>query len=64
MKTARKVQYITDQSGKKQSVVLPVDTYEELLEDMRDLVAIAERKKERSIPFEQVVKKLKADGRL
>jgi len=62
MKRASKVQYITDQKGKKQSVILPVETYEELLEDIEDLVAIAERKKERSIPLSQVMKNLKADG--
>lgn len=62
MHVPKNVQYITDESGEKKSVILPVETYEELLEDIQDLVAIAERKNEKNIPFEDVLKNLKADG--
>ena len=56
------IQYITDETGLKQSVVLPVETYEELLEDIQDLVSIAERKNEPSLSFDEVIKNLKKDG--
>lgn len=35
-----------------------------LAEDSIDLAAFNERKKERSLPFENVVKKLRKDGRI
>ena len=35
-----------------------------LAEDSIDLAAFNERKKERSLPFEDVVKKLRKDGRI
>ena len=64
MKKAKKIQFITDESGKKTSVVLPVAAYEEMLEDIQDLVAIAERKGEKTISLDELRKNLKADGLL
>jgi len=64
MEKAEKIQFIIDENGDRKSVVLPVETYEEMLEDIQDLVAIAERKDEESVPFNDVMKKLKADGLL
>jgi PHD/YefM family antitoxin component YafN of YafNO toxin-antitoxin module len=55
-------QFIVDESGKKTSVILPVEDYEELLEDIHDLAVIAERKDEPSISFDELKKRLKADG--
>lgn len=62
MKATAKIHYITDESGTKTSVVIPVETYEEMLEDIQDLVAIAERKNEESISLDDLKKKLRADG--
>ncbi len=56
--------YIVDKQGKKTDVVLPVEEYERLLEDIADLSAIASRKNERTIPWETVKKKLKKNGRI
>ena len=64
MKAAAKIQYLTDELGTKTSVVIPVEAYEEMLEDIQDLVSIAERKNEESVPFDEVLKRLKADGLL
>lgn len=58
------VQYITDENGDKKSVVMPVETYEELLEDIQDLVAVAERKSEESVSLEECINNLKRDGLL
>ena len=55
-------QFITDDAGNKTSVVLPIAEYEELMEDLADLACVAERRDEESVPFEDVVAKLKEDG--
>ncbi len=57
-------QYLTDASGKRISVVLPLDDFQELVEDIEDLAAIAERREEPAMPHEQVVHELKKDGLL
>lgn len=55
-------QFIVDEAGKKTAVILPVEDYEELLEDIHDLTVIAERKNEASISFDELKKRLQADG--
>lgn len=52
IKAAAKIQYLTDELGTKTSAVIPVETYQEMLEDIQDLVSIAERKNEESVPFD------------
>ena len=64
MALPKNIQYITDELGEKKSVVLPVEDYEDLLEDIQDLVTIAERKSEKSLSLDEVLKNLKADGLL
>jgi PHD/YefM family antitoxin component YafN of YafNO toxin-antitoxin module len=54
-------QYIVDENGKKTAVVLPVNEYEELLEDLHDLAMIAERRDESTIAFEELKKRLEKD---
>ena len=60
----KNIQYITDATGKKQSVILSIETYEKMLEDIQDLVAIVERKEGKTVPMEDVTENLKADGLL
>lgn len=55
-------QFIIDESGTKKAVILPMEDYEELLEDIHDLAIIAERKDEPTISFDELKKRLKADG--
>ncbi|MCI5066658.1 hypothetical protein MRY87_13130 [bacterium] len=64
MEALNKIQFITDEDGNKKSVVIPVEAYEEILEDIQDLVAIAERSGEDSVPLEDLIKSLKSDGLL
>ena len=64
MEPAKKIKFITDETGTKQSVVIPVETYEEMLEDIQDLVAIAERSEEPAVSLDDLKKSLKADGLL
>lgn len=53
-----------DEKGQKTAVVIPVEEYEELLEDLHDLAVIAERRDEPTITFEELKKRLKQDGLL
>jgi hypothetical protein len=54
--------FITDVTGKRISVVLPVSEYEELLEEIEDLAAIEERRDEPTISHEDLLAGLKRDG--
>ena len=58
------LQYLTNETGKKTAVVLPMTDYEKLLEDLDDLAAIAERREEPTIAHEQFKTELRRDGRL
>ncbi|MBU4445595.1 MAG: hypothetical protein L6422_01310 [Candidatus Marinimicrobia bacterium] len=57
-------QYIINEKGQKTAVVLPLEEYEELLEDIHDLAIIAERRDEPAISFDELKKRLKEDGLL
>ena len=57
-------QYVTDGTGKKMAVVLSIEQYEKLLEDLEDLAAIAERRDEPTISHEELIQELKRDGLL
>jgi hypothetical protein len=57
-----RVQYITDQAGEKNAVVLPIEVFYQLLEDLEDLVVAAERWDEPTLSHEQLIAELKADG--
>ena len=59
-----KKQFLVDEKGKKKAVIIPIDEYEELLEDLHDLAIIAERRDEPTISFDDLKKKLKEDGLL
>lgn len=54
--------YIVNGKGRKTAVILPIERYEELLEDLEDLAVIASRKKEPTQDWENLKKKLKRDG--
>jgi hypothetical protein len=57
------VQYLTNEEGEKTAVVLDIDAYEKLIEDLDDLTTIAERRAEKTIPHEESKKGLKRNGR-
>lgn len=54
-------QFLTDQTGKRMAVVLPVEDYDELMEDISDLAAVAERRNEGKMTLEQVKQRLISD---
>jgi len=57
-------QYITDDSGEKLSVVFGMQEFENMLEDIEDLTAIADRKDEETTSHDDFLKELRADGSL
>jgi hypothetical protein len=57
-------QFITDKSGQKISLILPIQEYEDLLEDLKDLATIAELKNEPTTSLDNVISKLKANDLL
>jgi len=65
-RTIREMQlkYITNEAGEKTAVILPIKEFEELLEDIEDIAALLERRDEPTIPFEEVIEKLKKNGLL
>ena len=57
-------QYIVNQQGQKTAVILPIEEYEELLQDLHDLAVIAERRDEATVTLEEVKQRLTQDGLL
>ena len=51
-------------NGKRTAVILPIEEYEELLQDLDDLAVIARRKKEPTVPLAEVKRRLKKNGAL
>ena len=57
-------QFLTDAGGKKVAVVVPIEDFDELMEDVSDLAAVAERRNEERVRLEQVRQRLIANGLL
>lgn len=56
------LQYLTDEAGHKTAVILPIADYEQLLEDISDLAAVADRREEPTIPHDQFLQELRKEG--
>ena len=56
------LQYVTDDTGEKTAVLLPIREYEALMEDLNDLAAIADRRDEGTVPHDEFVAELRKDG--
>ena len=62
VKMTKNVQYITDQEGHRTAVILPINDFEEMLEDLH-LGAIARRSdQEPKRPFMDMVEEMRALG--
>ena len=57
-----KIEYVTNLEGEKTAVIVPIDSFDELMEDIEDLAAAAERREESTISHDQLVAELKQDG--
>lgn len=55
-------QYVTNEAADKTAVVVPIEDFQELMEDIGDLATIAERREEPTISHEQLLAELKQDN--
>jgi len=56
------LQYVTDGTGEKIAVLVPIREYEALIKDLSDLASIADRRSEPTIPHDEFVARLREDG--
>ena len=56
------VQYITNELGEKTAVILSMQQFQELIEDIEDLATVAEHRDEPAISHEELLAELKRDG--
>jgi prevent-host-death family protein len=56
-----KANYVV-KNGKRTAVIVPIEEYEELLQDLDDLAVIARRKNEPTIPLAEIKRRLKSNG--
>lgn len=59
---AQREEYVVDSKGKRTAVILPVQKYKKLMEDLHDLAMVAERRAEGTITLDEIKKRLKRDG--
>lgn len=50
---------MVDGKGRRSAVILPIQDYERLLEDLRDLAVVAERRQETPIDLAEIRRRLK-----
>jgi PHD/YefM family antitoxin component YafN of YafNO toxin-antitoxin module len=55
-------QYVVDANGNKKAVILAIEQYEQLLEDLHDLAIVAERRQEEPISLEEMQRRLDQYG--
>ncbi|PYS21795.1 MAG: prevent-host-death family protein [Acidobacteria bacterium] len=59
---AAREQYVIDAEGRRTAVLLSLEQYERLMEDLHDLAIVAERRDEESISLQELKRRLKKDG--
>ena len=55
--SAAEEQYVVDELAFRVAVILPLQEYEQLQEDLHDLAVVAERREEPAIGFEEFKKR-------
>jgi hypothetical protein len=60
----KNVQFVTDAEGRKTAVILPIEEYEDMMDDLAMGRAARESKSEPHRPLEDVVKELRAAGEI
>ncbi len=61
---SKNIQYVTDAEGHKTAVILPIEEYEEMMEDLHLGRVARESLDEPRRPFSEVVEELRADGEI
>lgn len=49
------LQYVANEQGEKTAVIVPIEEFQELLEDLEDLAVLASRREEPTFSHEEVV---------
>ena len=60
----QQAQYVVDERGNKTAVILPIERYEQMMEDLHDLAVVAERRHEKPISLDEMKRRLRNDGLL
>ena len=55
-------QFIVNSKGKKTGIILSLDRYQRLMEDLHDLAVVAERRAETPVSLQEMKRRLKKDG--
>ena len=53
--------FVTDQNGKRKAVILSLEDYQELLDDLDDLAVVAEQQSEETISQAELERELERD---
>ena len=61
---SRNIQYITNAVGQKIAVILPIEEYENLMEDLHVIAAAYESRNDPCTPFSDVMEELMAAGEI
>lgn len=56
--------FVRDKKGNKKAVVLSIEQYKQLLEDLHDLAVVAERRDEGTVSYREMKKRLRKRGLL
>jgi hypothetical protein len=59
---SKEVQFVTDAEGRRTAVILPIEEYEELLEDLHLSRVARESRNEPRRPFTEVLEELRSAG--
>jgi PHD/YefM family antitoxin component YafN of YafNO toxin-antitoxin module len=60
----KNVQFVVDTEGNRKAVILPIEEYEEMMEDLHMCRVARETKSEPRRAFEDVAKELRAAGEI
>ena len=58
------LQYVTDEKGERTAVILPIEEYEELLEDLHIITAAQEARDQPRRPLIEVVDEMREAGEI
>jgi PHD/YefM family antitoxin component YafN of YafNO toxin-antitoxin module len=62
MKMNVQEKFIVDTRGRKTAIILSLDRYQKLMEDLHDLAVVAERRRETPVSLQEMKRRLKKDG--
>jgi PHD/YefM family antitoxin component YafN of YafNO toxin-antitoxin module len=61
---SRNVQYLTNENGERTAVVMPIEDYEELLEDLHVTRIAYETRDEPTRPLSEIMEELRVAGEI